>query len=96
VLGAALVLERQRLNVLGGSALTIIVINIVFTLTVPGISIGGHLGGLAGGAAATLVLSRFGRRHPGYGNAGFLEIAGVLALGVISVLISYWKVRGIT
>jgi membrane associated rhomboid family serine protease len=96
VLGAALVLERQRLNVLGGSALTIIIINIVFTLTVPGISIGGHLGGLAGGAAATLVLSHFGRRHPGYGRAGVLEIGGVLAVGLLSILIAYWKVRGIT
>ncbi len=95
ILGAALVLERQRLYVLGGSALTVIVINIIFTLAVPGISIGGHLGGLAGGALGTLALSHFGRTHPVHGRAGLVGIAGVVAVGVISVLVSYWKV-GIT
>ncbi len=95
ILGAALVLERQRLYVLGGSALTVIVINIVFTLTVPGISIGGHLGGLAGGALGTLALSHFGRRHPAYGRAGLPALTGVIAIGVIAVLVSYWKVGGI-
>jgi membrane associated rhomboid family serine protease len=95
ILGSALVLERQRINVLGGSALAIIVINVIFTLTIPGISIGGHLGGLIGGAGATLALSHFGRRHPGYGRASLLGIAGVLIIGAVSVLVSYWKVRGI-
>jgi membrane associated rhomboid family serine protease len=95
ILGAALVLERQRLYVLGGSALTVIVINIVFTLVVPGISIGGHLGGLAGGALGTLALSHFGRQHPAHGRAGLPAIAGVIAIGAIAVLVSYWKVGGI-
>ena len=95
ILGAALVLERQRLYVLGGSALTVIVVNIIFTLFVPGISIGGHLGGLAGGALATLALSHFGRTHPVYGRAGLSGILGVIAVGAISILVSYWKVRGI-
>jgi membrane associated rhomboid family serine protease len=94
VLGAALVLERQRINVLGGSALAIIVINLVLTVAIPGISIGGHLGGLAGGAASMLVLSHFGRRHPVYGRTGLVEIAGVFAVGVVAILVSYLKVRG--
>jgi len=95
ILGAALVLERQRMYVLGGSALTIIVINIVFTIAVPGISIGGHLGGLVGGALGTLALSHFGRTHPTYGRSGLPGIVGVLAVGAIAILVSYWKVRGI-
>jgi membrane associated rhomboid family serine protease len=95
ILGAALVLERQRLYVLGGSALTIIVINIIFSLAVPGISIGGHIGGLVGGALSTLALSHFGRRHPTYGRSGLVGIIGVIAVGVIAVVVSYWKVRGI-
>jgi membrane associated rhomboid family serine protease len=94
VLGAALVLERLHFNVLGGSALAIVVINIILSFTIAGISIGGHIGGLIGGAASMLVLSRFGRRHPVYGRTGILEIAGVVAVGVISVLVSYWKARG--
>jgi membrane associated rhomboid family serine protease len=94
VLGAALVLERFHFDVLGGSALAIVVINIVLSFTISGISIGGHIGGLIGGAVSMLVLSRFGRRHPAYGRPAALEIAGVIAIGVISVLISYWKARG--
>jgi membrane associated rhomboid family serine protease len=95
ILGAALVLERQRMYVLGGSALAIIVINIVFSFAVPGISIGGHIGGLVGGALSTLALTHFGRRHPLYGRAGVAGIVGVIVVGALAVVVSYWKVRGI-
>jgi membrane associated rhomboid family serine protease len=95
ILGAALVLERQRMYVLGGSALTIIVINIIFSVAVPGISIGGHIGGLVGGALSTLALTHFGRRHPLHGQAGMAGIVGVVAVGILAIAVSYWKVRGI-
>src|SRR5947208_2630182 len=85
ILGAALVLERQRTYVLGGSALGLIVINLVFSFTFSGISIGGHIGGLIGGAACMLVLSRFGRGHGAYGRVGAAGVLGVLEVGVISV-----------
>ena len=49
ILGAAFVLERQRTYVLGGGAASIIVLNLAFTFFIPGISIGGHLGGLVCG-----------------------------------------------
>ena len=62
ILGAAIVLERQHTYVLGGSALTLLIVNIAFTFAVPGISIGGHLGGLAGGALCILALSRSSAR----------------------------------
>jgi membrane associated rhomboid family serine protease len=94
ILGAGLVLERQRDFVFGGSALGIIVINLIFTFSIPNISIGGHLGGLVGGAAATLGLSRFGRGHAAYGRAGLLGYATIVAVGVAAVLAAYWKVRG--
>lgn len=93
ILGAAFVLERQRMYVLGGGALSLIVLNLAFTFFIPGISIGGHLGGLIGGALGTLALSRFGRGHAVYGRPGLLGVAGVLAIGVASVLISYWSVQ---
>src|SRR5205814_6194725 len=71
ILGAGLVMELfQRDYVFGGSALGIIVLNLVFTFSIANISIGGHIGGLIGGAAATLGLSRFGRWHVVYGRAG--------------------------
>jgi membrane associated rhomboid family serine protease len=94
ILGAGLVLERQRDYVFGGSALGIIVINLIFTFSIPNISIGGHLGGLLGGALATLGLSRFGRGHVAYGRAGTLGVVTVVAVGIASVLVAYWKSRG--
>jgi len=94
LLGAALVLERQRNYVLGGGAIGIIVLNLVFTFAIPGISIGGHLGGLVGGALCMLALSRFGRTHAIYGRPGLLGILGVVAIGVLSVLVAYWRAQG--
>jgi membrane associated rhomboid family serine protease len=94
ILGAAFVFERQRNYVLGGGALGIILLNLVFTFTISGISIGGHLGGLAGGALAALALSRFGRAHAAYGNPGVAGVAGVVAVGVLSVALAYWSVAG--
>jgi membrane associated rhomboid family serine protease len=94
ILGAGLVLEQQRDYVFGGSALGVIVINLVFTFSIPNISIGGHIGGLIGGAAATFGLSRFGRGHAAYGRAGALGVATIVFVGVASVAIAYWKTRG--
>jgi membrane associated rhomboid family serine protease len=92
--GAILVLERQGTYVFGGSVLPLLVINLVITFAFPGISIGGHLGGLAGGALAILALSRFGQRRVVYARNDVLGYVGLIAVGVISVAIAYWKVRG--
>ncbi len=96
LLGAALVLERQRNSVLAGSVLPIILLNLVFTFAIPNISIGGHLGGLAGGALCALALSRFGRGHAAYGNPGVAGIGGLVAIAALAVAVSYLKVRGYT
>jgi membrane associated rhomboid family serine protease len=93
ILGAALVLERQGTPVFGG-ALMLIVINLVFTFSVGNISVGGHLGGLAGGILGTLALSRFGRGHAVYGRVGLLGVVGLVVIGAASILVSYLKVRG--
>lgn len=92
IFGAAFILERQGVAVFGGAALTIIAVNLVFTLFIPGVSIGGHLGGLAGGAAGMLAMSSFGRSHPVYGRAGTIGVLGLVAIGAISVAVSYWSV----
>jgi membrane associated rhomboid family serine protease len=96
ILGAALVLERQQTYVLGGSALSLLVFNLVFTFAVPGISIGGHIGGLVGGALCILVLSQFGRRSALYSRSELLAFTGIAAVGLLSVAVAYWKVRGYT
>jgi membrane associated rhomboid family serine protease len=94
ILGAALVLERQRNYVLGGSALALIVINLILSFALANISIGGHIGGLIGGVLCTLVLSKFGRGHAAYSRVGLWGIAGVLGVGLLSVVVAYWRVRG--
>jgi membrane associated rhomboid family serine protease len=95
ILGAALVLERQRTYVLGGSAMAVIALNLIFSFSFGGhISIGGHIGGLIGGAICMLALSRFGRGHGAYGRLGAAGVAGVVGVALLSVLIAYWKVRG--
>jgi membrane associated rhomboid family serine protease len=95
ILGAGLVMEQvQRDYVFGGSALGVIVLNLVFTFSISNISIGGHIGGLAGGAAAAFGLSRFGRAHIAYGRPGVLGVATMVAVGAASVLIAYLKARG--
>jgi len=94
ILGAALVLERQRNYVLGGSAAALIVINLILGFTLSNISIGGHIGGLIGGVLCTLVLSKFGRGHAAYSRVGLWGIAGVLGVGLLSIAVAYWRVRG--
>jgi membrane associated rhomboid family serine protease len=94
ILGAGLVLERRQIWVFGGSALGVVVLNLAFTFLVSGISWGGHLGGLAGGALAMLALSSFGRGHPVYGRLDPLALASFLGVAVLSVAIAYFRVRG--
>jgi len=92
--GAILVLERQGTYVFGGSVIPLLVINFAFTLFIPGISKGGHIGGFVGGALAILVLSRFGRRRVVHARNDVLGYAGLFAIGILSVAIAYGKVRG--
>jgi membrane associated rhomboid family serine protease len=92
ILGAAVVLERQGTHVFGGGALGIIAINLVITFAIPGISIGGHLGGLVGGVLGMLALSRLGRTHAVYGRPGVAGVIGLLAIGVISIAVAFWRV----
>jgi membrane associated rhomboid family serine protease len=86
LMGAMLVLERQRgITLLGGSIGGLLVINLVITFGIPGISIGAHIGGLIAGAAAGLVLSGFGRGHLAYGRLSPLTGLALAAIGVAAV-----------
>jgi membrane associated rhomboid family serine protease len=78
LMGAAVV--GQRLARIGGPAsgmIALLVINLVFTIVVPGISIGGHLGGLAGGALAGVLLF-----HSSLRDHRVVAIAACAGLGV--------------
>ena len=57
-----------------------VVINLVFTFSVPNISVGGHLGGLLAGGVLTLFLAQ--ARRSGGDNSRSVEIAGAVGFGV--------------
>jgi membrane associated rhomboid family serine protease len=57
LMGAAIVVMRNRgINPMESGLGLWLGINLLFTFAIPGISIGGHLGGLAGGALAALLM----------------------------------------
>jgi membrane associated rhomboid family serine protease len=90
-MAALLVLERQQgIALLGSSVGIFLLLNLGITFVIPGISIGGHLGGLVGGFLAALVLSGLGRGHMAYGRLApaimtgmALVLAGGFALAVV-------------
>jgi membrane associated rhomboid family serine protease len=82
IMGAALVLEGRRIWVFGGQAMGLVVFNLAITFLIPGISIGGHIGGLVGGGLAALAFSQF-RRVPA------VATLSVAAVGLASVALAY-------
>ena len=89
IMGSLLVLEYMATGSLAGQAMGFIVINLALTFAIPGISIGGHLGGLAGGVVATYALAR--TRFSPNAVLGPALVAGV---ALVSVAIAYVRVRG--
>ncbi len=65
----------------------IIGINLLLTFTISGISIGGHLGGLAGGALCGLLVIAGERGYLG-SNAKFVEYAGMIVIAVAAVVLA--------
>ena len=86
LMGALFVFERQRgMSLLGGSIGGLIVVNLLITFAIPGISAGGHVGGLIGGGLVGFALSGYGRGHLAYGRVGILSALGVAAIGIGSL-----------
>jgi membrane associated rhomboid family serine protease len=81
--GIAVAAVRLRLN--PGPALGVIALNVVISVTLPGISLLGHLGGLVVGAAATAGMVYAPARHRAVWQAGTLVALAValVALGVL-------------
>jgi membrane associated rhomboid family serine protease len=79
------VLEARRTYVFGGQAMGLVVLNLAFTFLVPGVSIGGHVGGLVGGALCALAFSSF-RRSPA------LATVSIAAVGALSVAVALAQV----
>ncbi|MGH2893317.1 MAG: rhomboid family intramembrane serine protease, partial [Solirubrobacteraceae bacterium] len=88
ILGALIVIAYYRGISIWQSGLGItLVINIVFSLTVSGISIGGHLGGVVGGAICGWLIVQVGerRRMPTAAIAGCVVVAAVSVIAAIAV-----------
>jgi membrane associated rhomboid family serine protease len=83
LMSAAFIVARHRgVEQLAGQIGIYIIINIVFTVGVSNISVGGHFGGLIGGALCALLIVFAERRAR---RPVELEVLGMAALGAISV-----------
>jgi membrane associated rhomboid family serine protease len=88
IMAATFLVARQRgVEQLASQIGLWVILNLAFTFSVPGISIGGHLGGLAGGAAAAGVIIAGERR--GRGAAG-TEVLRLLVIAAIAVGGALW------
>jgi membrane associated rhomboid family serine protease len=97
VLGALIVLAWDRgISIWRTGLGPTLLINIVFSLSVTGISIGGHLGGAIGGAIAGWLIVEFAekRRQQGAALAGCVLVAAVSIAGAIAVASSHGLTPG--
>ena len=90
LMGAAFVGMRNRgVNPFSTGLGTVLLLNLLFTFTISGISIGGHIGGILGGAAAGwVVLAPLHKRVPVWAT-----YAAPVAVIVISLLVSVIVVK---
>lgn len=78
LMGAAVVLMRNRgLSIMESGLGIWIGLNLLITFTVPGISIGGHIGGLAGGALVAFLFYELGDR---------LRVSSALTLALVAAV----------
>jgi membrane associated rhomboid family serine protease len=86
LLGAIIVGQRAS-GIRASGMIPLLIINLVFTVAVPGISIGGHLGGLAGGVICGAILynRRLGGRNSLLGLAACLALAGACFVAALVV-----------
>jgi membrane associated rhomboid family serine protease len=89
LMAAAVVLEAKRIYVFGGQAMGLLAFNVIFTLSSSvfggNISVGGHIAGGIGGAAATFAFIGL-RRTPA------LATLAVAAIGAFSVAVAIYSV----
>jgi membrane associated rhomboid family serine protease len=88
LMGAFVMFARSRgISVMQSGIGPVILLNLAITFTIPGISIGGHLGGLAGGAAIAAIVLELDRKRRfrgdnrwplvGVGVAAFIALLAV-------------------
>lgn len=83
LMGAAFIVARDRgRDDVAQQIGLIVVLNLVFTFSVPGISIGGHLGGLVAGGMCALLVGALARSR----QTRAIEIAVFVALGAAAAI----------
>jgi membrane associated rhomboid family serine protease len=82
ILGALLVLERRGAIQSGGQIMALIVLNLVLTFSIAGISIGGHIGGLIGGVIVMLLYLELRRSTAAC-------VAAAVGVGAAAVVFAY-------
>ena len=86
LLGAAVVLQRSRgIDPWRSGLGTLVIVNLAFTFLVPGISVGGHLGGLIGGAATGVVVFALERRTSS--PAAAVGVCAAFSVGYVALAV---------
>jgi membrane associated rhomboid family serine protease len=96
LMGAAVALQKKQGTRIGSTMWgPTLLINLAITFAIPGISIGGHLGGLAAGWLGATLL--YGRRFRRSDRGDYLsDVAALVMIGIIAVVGSMFVARGIT
>jgi membrane associated rhomboid family serine protease len=90
--GATFVIARGRgMEALAGQIGFLIVFNLIFSFVVPNISVGGHLGGLAGGVLCALIIvagekGMLGRNRLPLELLGMVAVAAAAVVGAFAVV----------
>jgi membrane associated rhomboid family serine protease len=83
LMAAAFVMQRSRgMNPMQSGIGPIILINLALGFIIPNVSIGGHLGGLVGGAVAAFAMDKVSARRRGI----VLPVAACAVVGVVAAL----------
>jgi membrane associated rhomboid family serine protease len=83
LMGAAFVLQRARgIDPMQSGIGPVILINLVLGFVIPNVSVGGHIGGLVGGALCALAMERVAGR----GRGVVLPVAACVVIGLAAAL----------